>query len=158
MRKIERLLTEYGESHRNSTNKKIHWICVPIIFMSVAGLIWSIPSDSLRYVLGSGPFVNWGTIACMLILGYYLTLSLSLTVGMTLFTWLILWILRWTNDYVPLPLWLVSLGLFVLAWIVQFYGHKVERKKPSFFKDVQFLLIGPAWLMHFIYKKIGLPY
>ena len=56
------------------------------------------------------------------------------------------------------PLWLVSLIIFVVAWIGQFYGHKVEGKKPSFLKDIQFLLIGPAWLMHFVYKKIGIPY
>jgi uncharacterized membrane protein YGL010W len=52
----------------------------------------------------------------------------------------------------------ISLGIFVIAWIVQFYGHKIEGKKPSFLKDVQFLMIGPAWLMHFIYKKIGIGY
>jgi uncharacterized membrane protein YGL010W len=52
----------------------------------------------------------------------------------------------------------ISLAVFVVAWIVQFYGHKIEGKKPSFLKDVQFLMIGPAWLMHFIYKKIGIGY
>jgi uncharacterized membrane protein YGL010W len=56
------------------------------------------------------------------------------------------------------PLWAISLIIFVLAWFGQFYGHKVEGKKPSFFKDLQFLLIGPAWLMHFIYKRLGIPY
>jgi len=56
------------------------------------------------------------------------------------------------------PLWAVSLGIFALAWIGQFYGHKIEGKKPSFFKDLQFLLIGPAWLMHFVYKKMRIPY
>jgi uncharacterized membrane protein YGL010W len=58
----------------------------------------------------------------------------------------------------PIPLWIICLSIFFVAWIFQFYGHKVEGKKPSFLKDVQFLLIGPAWLMHFIYKKIGLAY
>jgi uncharacterized membrane protein YGL010W len=56
------------------------------------------------------------------------------------------------------PLWLVCVIIFVVAWIGQFYGHKVEGKKPSFLKDIQFLLIGPAWLMHFIYRKLGIPY
>jgi uncharacterized membrane protein YGL010W len=56
------------------------------------------------------------------------------------------------------PLWMVSIIIFAVAWIGQFYGHKVEGKKPSFFKDLQFLLIGPAWLMHFIYKRLGIPY
>jgi uncharacterized membrane protein YGL010W len=54
--------------------------------------------------------------------------------------------------------WKICLVLFVLAWIGQFVGHKIEGKKPSFFQDVVFLLIGPAWLLHFIYKKAGQRY
>ena len=42
--------------------------------------------------------------------------------------------------------------VFVLAWIGQFIGHLIEGKRPSFFKDLQFLLIGPAWLMAFVYR------
>jgi uncharacterized membrane protein YGL010W len=53
-----------------------------------------------------------------------------------------------------LALWAV--GIFVVAWIGQFVGHKIEGKKPSFLEDLQFLLIGPAWLMHFIFKKMGI--
>jgi len=53
--------------------------------------------------------------------------------------------------------WIVAAVLFVAAWVGQFWGHKVEGKKPSFFKDVQFLLIGPAWLLSFIYKRVGIP-
>ena len=44
MRKIEQLFDEYGESHKNATNKLIHWICVPIIFFSIAGFISLIPA------------------------------------------------------------------------------------------------------------------
>jgi uncharacterized membrane protein YGL010W len=58
----------------------------------------------------------------------------------------------------PWPLWQIAAVLFVLAWIGQFIGHKIEGKKPSFFKDLQFLLIGPAWLMSFVYRSAGLPY
>lgn len=158
MRKIERLLTEYGESHQNPTNKAIHWICVPVIFTSIAGLFWSIPSDGLRFILGSGPFVNWATVVAILAVIYYLTISIPLAFGMALFTFIVLWVLRLVELYVPLEVWLVSLIAFVLAWIGQFYGHQVEGKKPSFFKDLQFLLVGPAWLMHFLFKKAGIPY
>jgi uncharacterized membrane protein YGL010W len=56
------------------------------------------------------------------------------------------------------PLWKVSVSIFVVAWIGQFFGHNIEGKKPSFLKDIQFLLIGPAWLMHFVYKQFGIPY
>jgi uncharacterized membrane protein YGL010W len=60
--------------------------------------------------------------------------------------------------FLPFSLWVFCLILFIVAWIFQFYGHKIEGKKPSFFKDLQFLLIGPAWLMHFIYRHLGLAY
>ena len=54
--------------------------------------------------------------------------------------------------------WIVFLSVFVLSWIFQFIGHKIEGKKPSFLKDLQFLLVGPAWLLHFILKKLGIRY
>lgn len=159
MRKIDELLAEYGESHQNATNKTIHWICVPLIFFSIVGLMASIPSGFVQRFLGEGnPYANWAAVALILVLIYYLSLSLTLSLGMMLFAVLCLFISRLIIESDIAPLWLVCVIVFVLAWIGQFYGHKVEGKKPSFFKDVQFLLIGPAWLMHFIYRKIGIPY
>jgi uncharacterized membrane protein YGL010W len=58
----------------------------------------------------------------------------------------------------PVPVWKTSAALFVVAWVGQFIGHHVEGRKPSFFKDVQFLLIGPAWLLHFIYRRFDVRY
>jgi uncharacterized membrane protein YGL010W len=159
MRKIDSLLAEYGESHQNATNKAIHWICVPLIFFSIVGLMASIPSDVVERVLGEGnPYANWAFVALILVLIYYLSLSLTLSLGMMLFAVLCLFIARLISESQIAPLWMVSIIVFVVAWIGQFYGHKVEGKKPSFFKDVQFLLIGPAWLMHFVYRKLGIPY
>lgn len=158
MRKIDALLSEYGESHQNSTNKAIHWICVPAIFFSIVGLIASIPSGPVQTLLGEGnPYANWATIALILVTAYYITLSIWLTIGMVLFGLLCLVLVNLMAS-MGWQVWLVSIAIFVLAWIGQFYGHKVEGKKPSFLKDIQFLLIGPAWLMHFIYKKAGIPY
>lgn len=157
MRKIDQLLAEYGESHQHATNKAIHWICVPLIFFSVVGLIAAIPSGPVRAVLGENPYANWATVALIVALAYYVTLSIPLAVGMMLFGALCLYLARvivamgWT-------LWITCIVIFVVAWIGQFYGHKVEGKKPSFFKDLQFLLIGPGWLMHFVFKKAGMPY
>lgn len=102
--------------------------------------------------------MNWATVALLLVMIYYFALSIPLAIGMALFSILCLVIIRQIELLSPWPVWAVSLVIFGLAWIGQFYGHKIEGKKPSFLKDVQFLLIGPAWLMHFIYKKIGIPY
>lgn len=159
MRRIDALLLEYGESHQNETNKAIHWICVPLIFLSVVGLIASIPSGFVQSVMGEGnPFANWATVLLVLVIVYYASLSIWLTVGMAIFSLICLMIINVIVQLDVAPLWMVSIVIFVVAWIGQFYGHKVEGKKPSFLKDVQFLLIGPAWLMHFIYKKAGIPY
>lgn len=160
MRRIDQLLTEYGESHKNSTNKTIHWICVPLIFLSIIGLIWSIPHSTIEQVLSNdgNPYANYATLLLVVVLAYYLTLSFPLGVGMALFSTGCLFLINYLEQLNFMPIWQLSIIVFVLAWIGQFYGHKVEGKKPSFFKDVQFLLIGPAWLMHFIYKRIGIPY
>ncbi len=159
MRKIDLLLNEYGESHQDVTNKTIHWICVPLIFLSVVGLIASIPSQAVQSVLGWGnPYANWAGVLLVLVLLYYVTLSIPLSIGMALFGLLCLFVIQLIVRADFAPLWMVSLVIFFVAWVGQFYGHKVEGKKPSFLKDIQFLLIGPAWLMHFIYKRLGIPY
>lgn len=158
MRKIDALLSEYGESHQNSTNKTIHWICVPAIFFSIVGLIASIPPGPVQALLGEGnPYANWAIVALLLVIAYYVSLSIWLTIGMALFALLCMYLVK-TIATAGYEVWLVSIIIFVVAWIGQFWGHKIEGKKPSFFKDLQFLLIGPAWLMHFVYKKLGIPY
>ena len=93
MRKIDQLLTEYGESHQNATNKAIHWICVPLIFFSVIGLIASIPSGMVQSVLGEGnPYANWATVVLVVAIAYYVSLSITLSVGMVLFAMLCLFL------------------------------------------------------------------
>jgi uncharacterized membrane protein YGL010W len=158
MRRIDELLAQYGQSHQNETNKGIHWICVPLIFFSIVGLIASIPAGWLAQVSPGNPYANWATVMMAIVLIYYVTLSIPLGIGMALFGGLCVVIAIKITQANLAPLWVVCVVIFVLAWIGQFYGHKIEGKKPSFFKDIQFLLIGPAWLMHFIFKRIGIPY
>lgn len=158
MKKIDALFNEYGESHQNPTNKTIHWICVPLIFFSIVGLIASIPAEPLQRLTDGNPYANWATVLLILVIVYYVSLSIPLAIGMMAFGLLCLVLCNLIVQLNIAPLWLICVIIFVGAWIGQFYGHKVEGKKPSFFKDLQFLMIGPAWLMHFIYKKMGVPY
>lgn len=153
MKTINQWLAEYGESHQNPTNKTVHWVCVPLIFFSIVGLLFSIKLSffSLGDMQG-----NVALIVVALTLIYYFTLSKSLTVGLLLFTSLCLYLAHLVEQSGFAPLWQVSITVFVLAWIGQFWGHKVEGKKPSFLKDIQFLMIGPAWLMSFIYQRLGI--
>ena len=152
MTNIQQWLSEYGESHQNDTNKTIHWICVPAIFFSIVGFLYSI---KLPFEI-TGHRVNVALIAFVLIIFYYFLLSKTLWIGMFLFSSICLLLCHLIELKFFMPLWAFSLVVFIVAWIGQFYGHKIEGKKPSFFKDLQFLLIGPAWLMSFIYKRIGI--
>ena len=95
-------------------------------------------------------------VVLALITIYYISLSKTLWIGLLLFALLCLWLCQMIEQADFIQPWLLYLVIFVVAWIGQFYGHKVEGKKPSFFKDIQFLMIGPAWLMSFIYKKLGI--
>lgn len=156
MASIYHLLDEYGDSHRNPNNKLIHWICVPVIVWTVIALLWVIPFPA---ALQTNVIpVNWATVALGLAMVYYISLSPKLSVGIALFLVLLLWITAIVDQAATWPLWLVAVVLFVLAWIGQFIGHVLEGKRPSFFKDVQFLLIGPAWLMSWLYKRLGIAY
>ncbi len=156
MSTIQSLLNEYGESHQNQTNKIIHWVCVPLIMFSLMGLLYAIP-----FPLERSLFLNWAAVFLGLALIYYLILSISMFFGFALIAYLLL-----IGNHslfnglgADLSTFLtVSLSLFVAAWIGQFIGHKIEGEKPSFLNDLKFLLIGPAWLLHFIYKKLGIPY
>lgn len=153
MKSLAAWLEEYGESHQNGTNKLIHWVCVPAIFFSITGLLYEVP---LPPVLGKYHF-RLAEIVMVLLTVYYLFLSRTIWIGMLLFGIGCLFLCRFIESLPGIPLGLVCLITFVLAWIGQFYGHKIEGKKPSFLKDIQFLLIGPAWLMHFIYRRFGIP-
>lgn len=150
MQKIQSLLDEYSENHQNKTNKLVHWICVPTIFFSIIGLLYSI---KIPYFILPDIQLNAAHLGILAALIYYFRLSKSLTVGLFIFTIVCLW-LCYSIEEEALNLWLICLILFVAAWAGQFWGHKIEGKKPSFLKDLQFLLIGPAWLMSFIYKKL----
>ena len=157
MKPIDAFFQEYGESHQNKTNKLIHWLCVPLIFWSIMGFLSLIPSGLIciqnyfcfDYALG---------IAFILVSLFYLRLSIKIGIimmGIMLVSMAI-------NYYLNLTLgsksWMLYLGIFIITWIFQFIGHKIEGKKPSFLKDIQFLLIGPIWLIHFILKKLNISY
>lgn len=160
MRQVDALLEEYGESHQNPTNKLIHWVCVPAIFFSTVGLVYSIPLGPLAGLVPDpeGAYLNWASLALALTTLWYFRMSIPLAVGMVGVSVGMLAACGAVAAAVPLPLWQTCLAVFVVAWIGQFVGHKIEGIKPSFFKDLQFLLVGPMWLMHFIYKKAGISY
>ncbi|HSN73031.1 MAG TPA: Mpo1-like protein [Steroidobacteraceae bacterium] len=155
MRSAAEWLDEYAESHQNRTNKLLHWICVPAIVVSVIGLLWSLPVPAAFEKIS--PALNWGTATLAVAVAYYLRLSPRLALGMVPVVLAVAAIVAWL-DGLPAPLWQICAGLFVAAWIGQFIGHHFEGRKPSFFKDVQFLMIGPLWLLGNLYRRFGISF
>ncbi|WP_348797057.1 DUF962 domain-containing protein [Flavobacterium adhaerens] len=153
MKTLNQWFEEYSVSHQNPKNKAIHYICVPAIFFSIVGLLMSIPSTILNKTLQlNHPIIeNWATITLLFVLFFYVRLSIIMAIKITFFAILCLILNFYIGQY--LTLWKFSITLFILAWFGQFYGHKIEGKKPSFLKDLQFLLIGPAWVLQNLFSK-----
>ena len=152
MRDIERLLMRYDESHQNKTNVLIHAIAVPSIYFVTLGLLWAIPVPDWIAQFD----VTWAHIIAVPVLYYYFLLSGPIGAAMTLLT-----IACFGGVYLleaaGISVWQFCLALFVVMWILQFVGHKIEGKKPSFLEDLRFLLVGPAWWwVHWLKRmKIG---
>lgn len=141
-RTIDVLLDRYAENHQHPLNEVIHCICVPAIMFSLLGLLWSLhPWVALAVVLAS--------------LAYYLTLSRPFAFGMTLMAVAMLGLLSLMPPVTVLP---ASIAIFVVAWIGQFIGHHIEGKRPSFFEDLRFLLVGPLFVLGFLYRRVRVAY
>jgi uncharacterized membrane protein YGL010W len=141
-RDIDLLLATYSESHRDHANELIHMVCVPVIVFSLLGILWWLH-----------PLV--ALAACGGALRYYFKLSRPFALGMLLMLLSMLGVLAAMPIQAVVPL---SLALFVLAWIGQFIGHMIEGKKPSFIDDLRFLLIGPLFVLGFLYRRFKLAY
>ncbi len=141
MRNVDRLFERYGEFHRDPVNKAIHWACVPLIMWSLLGMLWA-----------ASPVAAYLAVAASML--FYAWLSLPLAAGMLGVVALMVYPLTLLGDHALV----VCASLFVAAWIGQFFGHLVEGRKPAFLEDVRSLLVGPAWLLGFVYKRFGIAY
>jgi len=155
VRRIDELLTEYGQSHQHPVNKMIHWVCVPLIVWSLLGVLWSFPVPGSLQT--STLPLNWAVFIAALAMVYYLRVSPWLAPGILLALTAMLFLV-YAVAHADVSVWRVSAIVFIIAWIGQFIGHAIEGRRPSFFKDIQFLLIGPLWLLALVYKKMNLRY
>lgn len=141
MRAVDRLFERYADAHRHPANKTIHWICVPLIVWSVLGAVWSL-----------SPIAAYAAMAAAL--AFYLWLSVPLALGMLAVLLAMLYALTLLGSQVLI----VSAIVFVAAWIGQFIGHAIEGRRPTFVDDIRFFLVGPAWLLGFVYRQLGITY
>ena len=153
MRQIEYLLNEYGESHKNKINILIHAIAVPAIYFVTLALLWSIPTPAFLDYFD----VTWAHVLVIPTLYYYFRLSGPIGAAMTLLSILSFFGIKLLVS-LDISVWQFSIVLFIVMWILQFVGHNIEGKKPSFLKDLRFLLVGPAWWWVHWLKRLNINY
>ncbi len=147
------LLAEYSADHQHPFNRLLHSICVPLILLSIVGLLWAIPVPG-QPAAGTS-WLNFGSIALAGLVIYYLRLAPRLGFGMLLAALAMIPLLAFAAG-LAVPLWLTALAVFVVGWIGQFIGHYVEGRRPSFFRDLRFLAIGPLWVLAKLYAALGI--
>lgn len=145
MKTVQQWLDDYSQSHRNPTNKQLHWVCVPLIVFSVFCALKWLPFGDAR--------INAASVFAVLAVAYYFLLSWRLALGMVLIFGLMYALTLDLEARLGAAFLPFAIAVFVLAWVGQFIGHHIEGRKPSFFKDLQFLLIGPLWLLADVYQR-----
>jgi uncharacterized membrane protein YGL010W len=154
MRQIDVLLDQYSADHRNATNQAIHLLCVPAIVWSVTALLWTIPVPGTWFLPGA-----FSALAMFLAWAWYWRLSPKLSMGLLLCFFGFVLLNRWiAATWGMTTLLVLAIGVFVVAWVGQFIGHKVEGHRPSFLTDLVFLLVGPLWTLRKLYQRIGIGY
>jgi uncharacterized membrane protein YGL010W len=137
-RRVDQLLAHYEESHRHPTNEKIHFVAIPLIMFSLLGLLFAIH-----------PWVPYGFVLASMV--YYARLSLVFLLTMALLSAIGLAGVHALGEHVLTA----SVVIFVGGWIAQFVGHKIEGRKPSFFEDLQYLWVGPIFVVSKLFLKLG---
>lgn len=138
-RRVDALLAHYADSHRNTTNEAIHCVAIPLIMLSLLGLLYAL-HPTVAYAFVGASFVYYARLS-----GVFLAAMAAVSVVMLA--------LVHAMDDQALP---ISAAIFVLAWIAQFVGHKIEGKKPSFFEDLQYLWVGPLFVLSLLFRRLGL--
>lgn len=138
LRRVDQLLTHYALSHRNPTNEAIHLVAIPLIMLSLVGMLFALH-----------PWAAYAFVGASLM--YYARLSTVFFIAMLLWSALS-FLLCFALGKALLP---VSVAVFVGAWVLQFVGHRIEGKKPSFFEDIQYLWVGPLFVLSRLLAKAG---
>ncbi len=155
MSETDNWLERYEINHRDLTWPWIYRAAVPMVIVDTVGILWSLPVPPEFYDIS--PLLNWGSAFLMVATVYYFIISLSLAMGLLPFVMGVAFIHLWLpgSEYSAIR---VSFGLLLAGILGLWMGH---RNKPGFgaiIEDLQTIMIGPAWLLSVMYRRLGIPY
>ena len=150
MKTLQQQLGKYGLYHRSKRNVLTHFFGIPLIVFAVICLLARIHIPLGEFVINGAQLVVFASVV------YYLMLSVSLGLIMAMLL-VLLSIAAAPIAHLAFSHWLlISVGLFVLGWVLQFIGHYYEGKKPAFVDDIVGLVIGPLFVLAELLFMLGL--
>ena len=147
-------LQHYGDSHAELSYPALYWAAVPMVVLGTVGLLWLLPVPE-EYARIS-PLLNWGSTFLMAAVVYYFIISVPLAIGMLPFVVGVAACQTWlgVSEYSPLR---VSTGLLLAGTVGLWVGRRRQWSFGPVWKDLQLMMIGPAWLLSVLYRRIGIP-
>ncbi|TDJ07448.1 MAG: DUF962 domain-containing protein [Deltaproteobacteria bacterium] len=152
MQFLEDWTKEFGHHHQNRMNQVLHQIFVPLLTLSVLGILWCIPTPEFFSLI---PYLNWATVTCSIGLLFWLAMDLKMAFGMLVQTIVMIWIISKVDNNPNVPLLFVSLFLMAISWGFQMVGHIIEGTHLTLEKNIKFMLIAPIWVLKNLVKSGG---
>jgi len=155
MNETDGWLQYYEETHRDMTYPVIYWAGVPMVVLGTVGILWMLPIPDEFFEIS--PLLNWGSAFLMATAVYYFIISVSLAIGMLPFLLGVagIHVALAQSDFSPLR---VSIGLLCAGIICLWMGYRNRTGLRPVLSDLQLMMIGPAWLLSVLYRRIGIPY
>jgi uncharacterized membrane protein YGL010W len=139
-KRLDAYFADYATCHRTPGNRWTHFIGIPLITLSLFGLLAAIPVLPGYLPAGEVLRLDGGSLLLALATLWYLLLEWRLAIPFALFAAGLYFFGR------ALPMAALS-AFFVAGWVLQGVGHYVyEKRSPAFLTNVRHLLIGPLWI------------
>ncbi|MDJ0938359.1 MAG: DUF962 domain-containing protein [Woeseiaceae bacterium] len=151
-------LERYENNHQDLTWPLIYWAAVPMVVVGAVGVLWNLPVPEEFYAIS--PLLNWGSAFLMASAVYYFIISLPLAIGLLPFVLGIAFIQQWlqASGFSPMR---VAIGFTIAGIIGLWLGHRNRSGIDALrhlVEDLQTIMIGPAWLLSVIYRRLRIPY
>lgn len=145
---------EFRLRHESARNPGIYWMSLVALLVGITGLLWALPVPEAFVRIS--PLLNFGSAFLMAALVYYFVMSLSLGIGMVPFVLGVAAIEGWIQGLAISQSYaasvLIGAGISGLC-----FGHYSSGGLRAVGRDVQLIMIGPAWLLALLYRRLGIP-
>jgi len=145
----------YGQLHPEGACSAAAWLSITVLVASLLGLLGSLPVPAP--LQAQQLVINWATMLLMAAFVYYCMLSLRIAVAGLVYLaaaatpgiWL---------ELRGLPVWPLALGTFIPAFVWQLEMTRRATGRVRVLRNLQYLMLGPVWLLRAVFRRAGLAY